>query len=417
MKYCYNQIKARFLILIVTILTTFLGLLNFANAQGFYFKHKIKKDAISFTKVRNLIVIPVIINDKGPYNFLLDTGVDPLIITDSILTKELNYQNTRPIKINGLGSNAEIDALFTADTFIKINRASMDFIPTVILKNDVFNLNGYLGMKISGLIGFHFFNSFLVKVNYETNRIIYKLPSANHKTKGTKVAIEILGNKPYINTTLKTDQIGEIQVKLIIDCGAGHSLSLETLKSAPFPIPKKSIAGNLGIGLAGEISGNIGRISSMNIGNFELNNVVTNFPEYSDVAAKTFQKDRNGNIGSGILRRFNVTYDYANNAIYFKKNSFFNSPFEHDMSGMELFVAPSVEQRVLVSRIEPESPAEIAGVKINDEIISINFKRIDTYTLEEISTLFRNSDGQTVVVELYRKDGFTVKLLRLKRRV
>ncbi len=87
------------------------------------------------------------------------------------------------------------------------------------------------------------------------------------------------------------------------------------------------------------------------------------------------------------------------------------------MTGIELFVTSDLTQRLIVSRIEPQSPAELAGVKINDEIISINFKKADTYTLEEINNLFRNSEGQTVVLELYRKDGFTVKLLRLKRRI
>lgn len=417
MKYGNSQIKPLFLILIVTVAISLTCSSTYLFAQTFYFGNKIKKDAIYFTKVKNLIVIPIFINEKGPYNFLLDTGVDPLIITDTALTKELNYQKTRPIKINGLGSNAEIDALFTADTFVRINRASMDFVPTVILENDIFNLDGYLGMKISGLIGFHFFNSFVVKVNYETNRISYSLPNIKQKIKGTKVDIEILDNKPYINTVLKTDQLVEMPVKLIIDCGAGHSLSLETLNSTQFPLPNTSIPGNLGIGLAGEISGNVGRISSLKIGNHEMKNVVTNFPDFKDVAAKTNQKDRNGNIGSGILKRFNITYDYANKAIYFKKNSFFNSNFEHDMTGIELFVTSDLTQRLLVSRIEAGSPAELAGVKPNDEIISINFKKIDTYTLEEINSLFRNSDGQTVVLELYRKEGFTVKLLRLKRRI
>lgn len=390
---------------------------GYLHAQSFYFANKIKRDAIYFTKVKNLIVIPIFINEKGPYNFLLDTGVDPLIITDTLLSKALNYQKTRPIKINGLGSNPEIDALFTAETFVRINRASMSFVPTVILENDIFNLDGYLGMKISGLIGFHFFNSFVVKVNYETNRISYSLPNLKQKIKGTKVDIEILDNKPYINTVLKTDQLVEMPVKLIVDCGAGHSLSLETFNSAKFPLPNTSIPGNLGIGLAGEISGNVGRISSLKIGNYEMKNVVTNFPDFKDVAAKTNRKDRNGNIGSGILKRFNITYDYANKAIYFKKNSFFDSKFEHDMTGIELFVTSDLTQRLLVSRIEEGSPAELAGVKPNDEIISINFKRIDAYTLEEINNLFRNSDGQTIILELYRKDGFTVKLLRLKRRI
>ena len=45
---------------------------------------------------------------------------------------------------------------------------------------------------------------------------------------------------------------------------------------------------------------------------------------------------RDGSIGSEILKRFVVVYDYSEKKIYFKKNSNFNLPFGFNKSGIEI---------------------------------------------------------------------------------
>lgn len=417
MKYRTNQIKTPLLIFMLTLIGLQLCFSGKSYAQNFVFNTNIKRDALNFQKIKNLIIIPIYINGKGPFNFLLDTGVDPLIITDSSLIDSLQYKNLRTIKISGAGEKKEIDALFSSESFVQISEASMSNMPTVILKDDVFNLSGYLGMKIHGLIGFHFFNSFVVKVNYATSKITITLPGNGKPIKGSKILLEFFENKPYINTFLTTEQMGEIPVKLIIDCGASHSLSLETYKEDAFPLPNPNISGNLGVGLGGEISGNIGRVLSLKLGLYKFNNVLTNFPNYNDIAAKTKQKDRTGNLGSGVLKRFHITYDYQNNAMYLRKNEFFSEPFEHDMSGIELYTTENSTTRYFIGRIEPGSPAEKAGLLPNDEILGINFKKIETFTLDEITNLLKTTDGQALIVEIWRKDHIVIKVIKLKKRI
>lgn len=417
MKYRTNQIKPPFIIFIITLIGWQLCFSGNSFGQNFTFNHGLKKDAISFKKVKNLVVIPLFINGKGPFNFLLDTGVDPMIITDLALVDSLNIQNVRPIKINGVGPGEEINALFSKDPSVNIGEATISNIPTVILKEDVFNLSSYLGVKIYGLIGYYFFNSFIVKINYYSNRITFRLPEARKRVRGVKLDLEFLENKPYINTKLMTSNLGEIQSKLIIDCGASHALSLETYKDGAFPIPEPSIPGNLGVGLSGEISGSIGRINALTLGTYTIKNVLTNFPNYSDVAAKTKQKTRTGNLGADILKNFHVTFDYANHAMYLKKNEFFGSPFEHDMSGMEIYVQDGAYPRFFISRIEVGSQAEKADFKARDEILSVNFKGMDVMSLDELSTLLKSDNGRTIIVEIVRDNTILIKLLTLKRRV
>ncbi|WP_379086664.1 retropepsin-like aspartic protease [Pedobacter sp. UC225_65] len=181
MKYRINQIKPPFIIFIVTLIGLQLCFSGQSYGQKFTFGNGLKKDVLTFNKVKNLIIIPLFINGKGPFNFLLDTGVDPLIITDVALVDSLNIKEIRPIKINGVGPGNEINAFFSKEPSVRVGEASMANMPTVILKEDVFNLSGYLGVKIYGLIGYYFFNSFIVKINYYTNRINFRLPETRKR--------------------------------------------------------------------------------------------------------------------------------------------------------------------------------------------------------------------------------------------
>lgn len=417
MKYRINQIKPPFIIFIITLIGLQICFSGDSYAQKFTFPKGMTRDALAFKKVKNLIIIPIYINGKGPFNFLLDTGVDPLIITDVSLIDSLNIKDVRPVKINGVGPGKEISALYSIDPTINVGEATMYNMPTVILKEDVFNLSGYLGVKISGLIGFYFFNSFIVKINYYTDRVSFRLPETKGRIRGEKLDLEILENKPYINTLLTSPNLGEIPVKLIIDCGASHALSLEMFKDNLFPIPTPSIPGNLGVGLSGEISGDISRVNSIKLGTYTIKNVLTNFPNYNEVAAKTKQKGRNGNLGADILKNFHVTFDYGNRAMYLKKNNYFGTPFEHDMSGMEIYVQNDGFQRFIISRIEVGSQADKAGFKVSDEILSVNFKSTESYTLDELTSLLKSDRGRTVLIEIVRNKSILIKLLTLKSRI
>lgn len=54
-------------------------------AQRFSFEQGRSRDVTRFKLLHNLIIIPVYINNGGPYNFILDTGVGPMVITDPSL--------------------------------------------------------------------------------------------------------------------------------------------------------------------------------------------------------------------------------------------------------------------------------------------------------------------------------------------
>lgn len=395
---------------------------NWLFAQRFDFSNKRTKDVISFKFIHNLVVIPLYINGKGPFNFILDTGVEPLIITDSTLiasffSDSLTATEFPVYRMRGRGVGPEIEAYVINNLTVDIGKSSMNHFPGVLLKDDPFQLSDYMGMVIHGLIGSNFFTSFIVKMEYPSKRLSFYKLDHPPKRKGRRIPIEIIRDKPYVNVVIEDNEHAKDTLLLLIDSGAGHSISLDLTEEEEWMKPKSTIFANLGMGLSGPISGLIGRLEGVRLGDFDFKNVVTAFPEYPNDSLRLIMTDKDGSIGGEILKRFTVTYDYIRQEIYLKKNRYYRLPFEHDMSGMEVYQHVGQGGRFFISRIEPNSPADSAQFLVNDEILSINFKPSKQYSLDEINQLLRKESKSRLFFEILRGDEILFKIIQLKRRI
>lgn len=401
------------------VLTMFLAvqMTTPCSAQSFKLDGSRKKGVIDFIRVKNLIIIPVYINNKGPYNFLLDTGVGQMLITDTTFIKMLDVKTFQTYKIQGYGLGKEIEAIMTRNITARVGNSEMRNIPTAIFKEDIFDLSSYLGVKISGILGYFFFRSFTVRINYSTNKITYYSPNAKHKIKGKRLPLQIINAKPYIEAEINVDSLTKTRVKLLVDNGSSHPLMLESLNEATFPVPKHTIPANLGVGINGEINGVMGRINSLKLDEFTFTDILAGFPVFSAERTDIEGTPRNGSLGAEVLKHFLVTFDYENGALYLKKSNAFKTKFDHDMSGLEIFMLKSPKDRYYISRIEPGSPAERVGLTQGDELLAIDFRGIENYTLNELTELFRERDGKQMLIEVMHKNERRILILRLKKRI
>jgi len=76
-----------------------------------------------------------------------------------------------------------------------------------------------------------------------------------------------------------------------------------------------------------------------------------------------------GLIGNQILKRFNVIFNYERREIYLKPNGLYREPFEYSYSGMELYY---IAGAIIVGSIVKGSPADNAGIKEGDVVITID---------------------------------------------
>lgn len=387
-------------------------------AYPFFFDGNRKQMLLPFKFERNLIIIPLYINGKGPFNFILDTGVTIFIITDPNLSDSIGLGSGRSISITGLGEGDPLEAKVVTGMEIKIGNATARNMAGAQLSRDAFLLSSYVGTPITGLIGYDFFNSFNVRINYIA-QIITVTKSENYKSRrGFKaIPLSIENQKPYINVETKLNDSTTILTKLVIDTGAGHPISLEKDSDPRITIPDSTLNARLGMGLSGPINGHIGRIKKLKLNDIEINNVITSFPNYESVGEKVISTPRNGNLGNDLLKRFTVIFDYPRRVMYLKPNEKLKEPFEHDMTGIELITAGDDLRRYLITRVEPGSPADAIGLQKDDEIMSINFKPAKDMLIGEIDNLFRSRNGRNILVEVFRDGTSQFIVLTLRRRV
>jgi len=394
---------------------TFIGP-NYA-ADAFEFKGNRKKAKIGFVKAGNLIVLKTYINNKGPFNFVLDSGVGITIITDPALKDSLQLSYVKEVKISGLGELPDFSAYLTPNIKVSISNTEAKSLGAVILKDDLIHLSQHAGLHIHGLIGYEFFNSFIVKIYYETGYLV-----CEHKTKlrsfkkGFKIPVSIEKNKPYckINIQLKKQNY---QLKALIDSGAGHALALESLNEQDFPLPDNILYTSLGMGLNGEINGFIGRIAIFEMGKLVMNDLLTSFPSYQDVAEKIQSVPRNASIGNRLLNNFNVTYNYNKNYIHLRPIRKKMPLFEHDMSGLEIIATGENYTRYLINKVQLHDVSKQPDILKGDELISLNFIPVSKMSLDDIHDVLKSKDGRNIHIRVLRDKALISSIITLKKMI
>jgi hypothetical protein len=340
------------------------------------------------------------------------------LLTDPKAANALNLHYVRKVDITGVGQGSSLEALVAINNKINLAGIEAKGQSIVALSEDVLHLSNYVGIPIHGVFGFDIFRHFVVKINFHQKVLtLYRPEKYEYKGKGEKIPISIEDAKPYLLAKAIWADNREVPIKVILDTGAGHALSLDIGTGENIQLPDKIVRAQLGRGLNGIITGSLGRVEKLQIGKFELQNVITSFPDTNSVAAQIAKRvNRQGNIGCELLRRFDVVFDYSRNYIVLKPNKrSFRASFERDMSGMELRAKGDNFRTYTIDYIEKGSPADLAGIMSGDEIISINGQMASGLRLSELYKMLQKKEGKEINLFLKRGKEFVFTSFLLKR--
>lgn len=401
--------------------------------------HNKKKDKISFRLVNNLPIVDVQINGTM-LSFILDTGVKSTILFSLEAADSLQLRNTSPVQLQGLGPGGTVDALKSLNNTVKVGNAQDRDHALYIIFDSALNFSPRMGIPIHGILGNEFFQNFIVKINYSSQNItIYDPKSYALKPcrKCEDLPLNFVGSKPYISIEVVSEDTIE-EVKMLVDSGSSDVIWLFDEYDFIAETPQNYFKDFLGLGLSGNIFGKRARIPELRVGHYVLKNVNTSFPEEDAILKARYYQERDGSLGGGFLSRFTVTFDYGNEMVRFKKNHRFNDPFNYNMSGLTLehqgmelvkmerqanvnsnpakgddsFARNSVSvitevelslvPKYVVADVRAGSPAALAGIKKDDEIININGKPSYHYKLSQLIEMFTSEQGKRIIIE-YRR--------------
>lgn len=408
------------------------------NAQNSFEIKDANKVVIPFKLINNLIFIPINVNG-AELTFLLDTGVAETTIF-SLENKELRLSPLEKMRFSGLGGSASIEGFKSDHNLGKIgkNFRNDSFTLFIILDQD-FNISSHVGIPVNGIIGYHFFKNHPVVIDYASKKItVYKDGELFRKKikKFTELPISIERNKPYIFADVEMTNERK-NSKLLIDLGNSDAIWLFPTLIKNFVYNRPNIDDFLGRGFNGDIYGKRSRIHNFYLGDFKFEKPLTAMPDEFSIQHVSLVGERKGSIGGDILRRFTAAFDYSNQKIYLKKNGNYNDPFHFNMSGLDFqqdgmqwekdmvnleskkkdntgtgveVINNSLQYKFVlkplfsIAGVRKGSPAEKAGLKKGDQLISINGRKTADMTLQKIMEMMKSEEGKIINMLIVRKN-------------
>ena len=407
----------RYLIVFIVLFST---CKSYAQGLGFTLSDGRTKVQFPIEIHNNLVVVPVILNGTLPLKFILDTGVRTAILTQKTFTDILNLSYSRKYTIAGPGGVKLVDAYITNNVSLELPGVSGRGHALLVLAEDYLELRNYLGTDVHGILGYELFSRFIVQIDYDKK--ILTLMSPKRFKPGRKyepIPIRIEDTKPYVTASIVLADGTQLTAKLLVDSGASHGLMLEPSSDSRIQVPTETVSSVIGRGLGGEITGKVGRIKSLKLGSFELENAISNFPDpnsYFD-SLKVGRTSRNGAIGGEVLSRFTVVFDFPNEQMYLKKNAMFRKKFHYNLSGLNVKAKGARLNVFEIVDVRQKSVSDQAGVQPGDIILSINGIPSSSLSLNVINGFFNYKPGKRINLVLDRKGQRIKKDFRLEDQI
>jgi len=360
---------------------------------------------VPFEVESNLMVIPVSVNGSRPLRYVLDTGAQGTSLNNSEIIDSLNLNITGTMPVRGAGGGGVASEVSIAGN-VNFNIGGIELSGGRLAVRRLPKDSPFLA-SYDGVIGRIVFSTLVVEVDWE-KRVVRFYEPAKYKYSGKGAVLPITfdeGIRPYTtaNVVLSSDQ--KVPVKLVVDTGASHALSLEVGTKPEIKFPGEATKIVLGRGGSGEITGYARRVKSFELGGQTFKNMPTSFPDESLGVERS--NGRNGNLGNGVLRRFKVIYDYSREQMIVEPNKFAGEPFgtamPNNVAANTVQVSPATLQEYVGKYGNKEISVRDGGLyyqRIGGRGVALRATSKNKFALNTDAQITFVRDGKGVVSEM-----------------
>ncbi|HEY3729911.1 MAG TPA: aspartyl protease family protein [Steroidobacteraceae bacterium] len=352
---------------------------------------------LPFRLLNNHIIVDVRVDGRGPIPFLVDSGGHDIVTPATIRALGLGAEGEVPsggsgeqMVTSGYARVKRIDvggAVLTDQTVV-----TLDFSPLAVE-----------GLQLGGMLGLEFLERFVVQFDYggRTMTIIdpRHFDAEARRRAGTELDFAFYDHCPQISGAFD-----DLPVRLNIDTGSRSDLTL----TSPFverahlreQYPHGVITTE-GWGATGPTKPYVIRGRSVTLGSVSAPGPIVGLSMSKKGAFSDANYD--GNVGSGVLKRFKVTFDYAGQRMYLQAARQIDQDTGHfDRSGMWLNLA---ERGMQVMDVTPGGPAAETGIKVGDVLVSIGGKPIAGRALSDVRRSLKLVPLRRPLAVRFMRDG------------
>lgn len=322
--------------------------------------------SLRFNILNGGIIVARVRLDSFPdsLNFIFDTGCGGASLDSATAVRLGLRPRQSAFLIKGIAGTCPQRLLDSCR--LTVGGYTVDSLTLHVVDYDI--LSSIYGEKIDGIIGYSFFSRYLVRIDYDNERMdIYTKGPVRYPAGGFLLRPRLYG-LPMLEGHLNDARV--VKGRFYFDTGAGLCLLFSsnfTADSAIFSPKRKKPVRTQAAGLGGKADMQLTTLRTFSLGPFQFRQIPTYI--FDDAYDVTSYPQLGGLIGNDLLRRFNLILNYSHSEIYILPNNYYHQPFDYSYNGVSIAL---IDGKVMVTDVMEDSPAERAGLKEGDTILEIN---------------------------------------------
>jgi hypothetical protein len=349
---------------------------------------------VPFELANNHIYVDVKLAGRA-VTLLCDTG--GLNVVTPALAKELGLAVNGQLEGRGVGEK-KVDVGVAQIARVEIGDATLENQTFYVFPLD--SLAEVEGRSTPGIVGYEVFRRFVTRIDYDDQRLTLHDPARfGHQGGGVAVPIAFDDHTPRIQA-----ELDGIRGWFDLDTGSRSSLTIAAPFAKQHELAAKygaRVTATTGWGVGGPSRSQLARAKSLRLAGVEVREPVTLLS--AQTAGAFAATDLAGNIGGGILKRFDLVLDYPNERIFFEPNRDFGARDVFDRSGLWLNDAGDA---LVVVDVIAGGPGERAGIRAGERVRAVDGKAIAPGALIPLRERFtRDPAGTQLKLEIESEDG------------
>ncbi len=368
--------------------------------------------AVPFELYDGRVFLRVPVNGGEPGDFQFDSAAGRSCVTRRF-GRRIRLETPWTATVSGAGDGTQ-SVPVARDVGFAIG--DLRFRAERVLLVDMDELTLYTGRRTDGLVGRELLERYVVAFDYAARTMTaYEPASYEYRGSGAVLPIDVQVGGPVVQATLHMPELPPLPLKLLLDAPHAGPLVLTTpfvdrhrlLDSARKLTP--TLVPTVVMGVGGESAQLLGRSLSLEIGPYAFQSPVVSFSRAKAGSLAAVEID--GIVGSRVLARFRIVYDYSRRRVILEPGPRLEEPFAHDMSGLRLRSRTLALRTIEVARVAEGSPADAAGLRAGDLLLLVDGRPVRPVDFPEVRArlerpgpvrleLSRDGRRRTVVLEL-----------------
>jgi predicted aspartyl protease len=258
-----------------------------------------------------------------------------------------------------------------------------------MMTDDLAATSGALGVHIDGVLGNDIIRKFTITLDYSVGSVTFGRISV--PTHGVPIKLRRIGNRYFAHLN-----VDGVPVTFLLDTGTNFSV-LSNSGWSRLNRDKKALSVIDGVRSSGtSVPSKLVCIRQMTIGGTSYENLPMRVQ--SPTSAGFFSNpDVNGLLGSDFLKQFVVSLDLANDSLYLRRDPNFKADQDR-FSTIGIQFAKDPTGFFTVMAVWSPTPASQGGLKIGDQILSVNGLSTIEMTQEDLSRQLHGESGSKIQV-------------------